>query len=94
MVTQIDEIKGKMDIPIVKLDKSQREVRVLINHLRLKTDHDRDMQKFIEMGTKLGNDINAKGENYKVGEMILYNGNKTYGYIIQVMDDFVKIVSD
>lgn len=40
------------------------------------------MQKFIEMGTKLGNDINAKGENYKVGEMILYNGNKTYGYII------------
>ena len=42
----------------------------------------------------MGNDINAKGESYKVGEMILYNGNKTYGYIIQVMDDFVKIVSD
>lgn len=46
------------------------------------------------MGTKMGNDIHSKSEAYKVGEMILYNGNKTYGYIIQVMDDFVKIVSD
>ena len=29
-----------------------------------------------------------------MGEIVLFNGNKTYGYIIQVMDDLVKIVND
>jgi hypothetical protein len=50
--------------------------------LRLKTDHDRDMQRLIEIGTKQGNDSMAKGMGYKVGELIIFNGNKTYGYII------------
>ena len=34
------------------------------------------------------------GESYKVGELIMFNGNKTYGYILAVQDDFVKILND
>ena len=57
MVTMVDQIKGSQDgHPVVKLDKTQREIKVHRNMLRLKTDHDRDMQRLIEMGTKLGLD--------------------------------------
>lgn len=38
----------------MKLDKSQRELRVNRNILRLKTDHDKDMQRLVEMGAKMG----------------------------------------
>jgi len=29
-----------------------------------------------------------------VGELIVYNQNKIFGYILQVLDDFVKIIND
>ena len=31
---------------------------------------------------------------YRVGELILYNQGKIYGYILQVLDDFVKVIND
>lgn len=46
--------EGLNQHPIVKLDKTQRELKVNRNILRLKTDHDKDMQRLVEMGTKLG----------------------------------------
>lgn len=30
----------------------------------------------------------------KVGDMILFNGSKTYGHVIQVMDEGLKVVDD
>ena len=84
--------------PVVKLDKSQRELRANKNYLRLKTDHEKDLSRLLEMGTNLKisgfQGDNRLCENYKVGEIIIFNGNKTFGYILAVQDDFVKILND
>ena len=96
MVTAIINIK-KETFPVVKLDKSQREVRANKNYLRLKTDNDKDLQRLVEKGTNMkisGHGDIKTGENFKVGELIIFNGNKTFGYILAVQDDFVKILND
>ena len=31
---------------------------------------------------------------YKVGEIVVYNQGKIYGYVLQVLDDFVKVIND
>ena len=33
-------------------------------------------------------------QDFKVGDIIIYNGNKTYAYILQVADDFIKIYDE
>ena len=38
--------------PICKLDKSQREIRVHRNNLKLKGDHDKDVQRLVDLGNK------------------------------------------
>lgn len=95
IVTFVKEDEKEVNHPIVKLDKSQRELKVNINIIKLKTDHDKDVQRLVEMGSKLG--IGSSGGNsvwstsasesrfyeiYRVGEVIMYDGSKTYGYII------------
>jgi len=37
---------------------------------------------------------NQNQKNFKVGDIIIYNGNKTYAYVLQVADDFIKIYDE
>lgn len=43
IVTFVKEDEKEVNHPIVKLDKSQRELKVNINIIKLKTDHDKDV---------------------------------------------------
>ena len=47
---------------MVKLDKSQRELRVNRNLLKLKTDHDKDFQKLMQLNQKNGSHGNNKNK--------------------------------
>ena len=87
--------------PIVKLDKSQRQLQFGRNNLKLKTDHDKDVQRLLDISQKQrGQQITGQFSSnpidsmYRVGELILYNQGKIYGYILQVLDDFVKVIND
>ena len=43
----------------------------------------------LPMGDKMNQDI-----LYKVGDVVLYNPNKECGFIIEVLKDIVKVVSE
>ena len=43
----------------------------------------------LAIGDKLNQDI-----LYKVGDIVLFNQNKECGYIIEVLKDLVKVVSE
>jgi hypothetical protein len=47
-----EEQKAINPHPIVKLDKTQRELRINKNNLKLKGDHDNDVQKLVELGNQ------------------------------------------
>lgn len=71
--------------PVVKLDRSQRELRVNLNNLKLKTDHDKDAQRLIGMegkGMLRRGGEQGEGETQRVGDVVLFNGSKSFGYIL------------
>jgi transcription elongation factor len=72
--------------PVVKLDKTQREIKINKNCLKMKGEHDKDTQKLLELAHQANSVKQVGGDRgiYTVGEIITFNGNKTYGFILQV----------
>ena len=70
---------------VVKMDRTQREVRVNKNVLKIKGEHDNDMSKLMELNSSVITDLQSTKTNseiYKVGDIIVFNEMKSYGYII------------
>ena len=62
--------------PVIKLDKSQREMRINRNMLKMKTDHDQEFQQneFMKRsGLALNGPTESLYKDFKVGEVIKYN---------------------
>ena len=69
------------------LDQSQLEIRILANHLKLKSDTDQ------LGGQNLGGAGNSR-HGYKAGDLVLYNGNKNAGLVLQVHEDYLKMINE
>ena len=71
----------------VVLDQTQQEIKILANQLKLKSDTDQPMST---------NLMAASGKNHgiKAGDLINYNGNKNAGYVLQVQEDYLKVISE
>jgi len=83
---------------VVKMDRTQREVRVNKNVLKIKGEHDNDMSKLMELNSsamhKELQNTKTDSEIYKVSDIIMFNEMKSYGYIIQVQGDMLKVICD
>lgn len=53
-----------------------------------------DIKKVMEMCKNNQLSRHEQSDRPKVGDLILYNGSKTYGHVIQVMDEGLKVVDD
>lgn len=70
----------------LKLDQSQLELRILANHLKLKSDTD----QFGGAGALGG----GSRHGFKAGDLVLYNGNKNAGLVLQVQEDYLKMINE
>jgi len=91
------EVKTKTDIdksihPTIRLDKTQREMKVNKIHLKLKGEHDNDFDRIKHLGKK--NQNHQSTNIYSVGEIINFNTERSYGYIIAVTADMLKVVTN
>ncbi len=70
------------------LDQSQLEIRIFANHLKLKSDTD-------QLGGQntLGGTGTAR-HGYKAGDLVLYNGSKNSGLVLQVHEDYLKMINE
>lgn len=100
IVTFVDE--NNVTMPKVKIESSDIEVSIPSNYLKLRGERDVDDIKAVNQRRKKANatvvptsiDKSIQDVYYRVGDVVLFHGNKLYGYIIEVNKDFVKIVSE
>ena len=45
-------------------------------------------------GVSMFNGGTSNQSQYRVGDLVMFNGNKTYGFVIQVQDDYLRVVND
>ena len=71
------------------LDQNQNEITIYANYLKLKSDTD-----------QLGGTQNPMGgsgsarHGYKAGDLVLYNGSKNSGLVLQVHEDYLKMINE
>ena len=70
------------------LDQSQLEIGIFANHLKLKSDTDN-----IGGTTNLGGSGSSR-HGYKAGDLVNYNGNKNAGLVLQVHEDYLKMINE
>jgi|TARA_B110000285_G_C15119985_1_gene616520 hypothetical protein len=78
--------------PMVKLGNTQREIPVNANILKLKNDRDivqAERAHHEEKGPK-----KHLATPFNVGDIVVTNGNKTYGYVFEAASETIKIVTD
>ena len=64
------------------------EIRIFANHLKLKSDTD-------QLGGQ--NVLGGSGTSrhgYKAGDLVLYNGSKNSGLVLQVHEDYLKMINE
>jgi hypothetical protein len=59
----------------------------------LKSKNDKD-DGLVRQKTQNSSTFDKLSENYLVGDVIVYDGNRQHGYIIESRKDFLKVVSD
>lgn len=74
------------------LDQSQLEILIYANHLKLKSDTD----QLGGQGTSNGVANGGAGarHGYKAGDLVLYNGAKNSGLVLQVHEDYLKMINE
>lgn len=70
------------------LDQSQLEINIFANHLKLKSDTDQ------LAGTQMSAVTASSRHGYKAGDLVLYNGNKNAGLVLQVHEDYLKMINE
>jgi len=83
---QVIDVDGKK--VSLKLDQSQQEIKYLTNHLKLKSDTD---QLIGHNGIQVSG---GAGHGFQAGELVQYNGNKNAGLVLQVQEDYLKIINE
>ena len=71
------------------LDQSQHEIRIFANLLKLKSDTDQLGGHQASLGAAGG-----KLHGYKAGDLVLYNGSKNAGLVLQVHEDYLKMINE
>lgn len=70
------------------LDQSQQEIKIFTNHLKLKSDSD---QLVMHNGIQFSG---GSGHGFQAGDLVQYNGNKNAGYVLQVQEDYLKMINE
>lgn len=84
---QVIDVDPKNNSVSVVLDQSQQEIRIIANQLKLKSDNDQPMtSSFIAVA--------GKNHGFRAGDLVNYNGNKNAGYVLQVQEDFLKMINE
>lgn len=99
---KIERLGKKAQLPyaiyLVRLDRGQNEIHVKASNIRLRSEQNRDIKKLLEM-CKQGEFVARKrdgggGSTFKVQDLVLFNGGKTYGHVIQVLDECLRVIDD
>ena len=66
--------------------------------IRLRSEQNRDVKKLFAM-CRAGEFASRRrgdgsGSTFKVNDLVLFNGSKTFGHVIQVLDESLRIVDD
>lgn len=73
---------------IVALDQNYREINVKPSDIRLKTDLDRSSYNPSNLL------LNKESGKYKATDLISYNANKSTGFVLQVQEDCLRVLSE
>lgn len=82
---QVIDVDGKLTIVI--LDQSQQEVKLLANFLKLKSDLDNTAATNKSM-------FDRTTHAYEANDLISYNNNKFVGLVLQVQEDYLKVINE
>lgn len=69
------------------LDSSQQEIKIHANFLKLKSDSDAHQVSSLFGFNTVKHGINAM-------ELVQYNGNKNAGLVLQVNEDYLKLINE
>ena len=98
IISAVEE--DNITLPTVKLNSTQREIQITCNNIKLKNDRDIDDQKMMSkrMGKADGDTLNMikqqSEQYYKCGDVVIFDNNKTHGFIIKSEKDAIKVVTD
>jgi len=83
---QVIDVEGRK-VSLV-LDQSQQEIKIFTNHLKLKSDTD---QLVGHNGIQV---TGGAGHGFQAGDLVQYNGNKNAGLVLQVQEDYLKMINE
>jgi len=69
------------------LDQSQQEIKIHANFLKLKSDTDAHQASTLFGYSSVKHNLNAM-------DLVQYNGNKNAGLVLQVNEDFIKLINE
>lgn len=95
--------ENEVEKPTLKIDSLGLEISINTVNLRMKdlyeTDQKNAQRQRLDFNRKKKNELDLikqrSHENvYKVGDIVLYEGNKTHGYVIKVEHDLIYVVNE
>jgi hypothetical protein len=69
------------------LDQSQQEIKIHANFLKLKSDTD------THQGSNLFG-VSSARHGFSAMDLVNYNGNKNAGLVLQVNEDYLKVINE
>lgn len=96
IITTVNETKVHM--PKVKLDTLGLEISINTLNLRMKDLREQEPKPSLIQSMNPGNNKLQKQPSvdlvFKVGDIVLYDGNKMHGYVIKVENDLLQVVNE